>query len=300
MRDWLLIAGIGGIDALLSAILGIPIAGWREDAEATLFLFLLFVPVTFVVIRITGLAKDGLFMSELPAKIFATLKVTMPLIYFAAMSPMPLADDALQQMDMALGFDWLRYYHFVMSHPNVRDVLDFCYGHFTHEAAIVLVAVVLLAQNEARAFVRAMIVSLLITALVFAALPATGPFITGGLDALPPGADFTEHFLAAHAHKLTGIDEMRGIISFPSYHACTAVLLTYFSRPIRPLFLALLPANALMLMATPVFGGHYLVDVLAGLGVAAMTIATTSPRASARDDVTRLARAEGAIGREAA
>src|SRR6185312_2809386 len=84
----------------------------------------------------------------------------------------------------------------------------------------------------------------------------------------------TEHYLQMRAHALPAIplDDIRGIIAFPSYHAACAVILTYFLRGIPLLFPAAALFNLAMLLATPVIGGHYIVDVLAGVVVAAGTI----------------------------
>jgi hypothetical protein len=64
-----------------------------------------------------------------------------------------------------------------------------------------------------------------------------------------------------------------GIVTFPSFHAAAAVLYlwalwcVWWMRP-----LALL-ANGAMLLATPIGGGHYFVDVFAGMAVAVLAIA---------------------------
>jgi membrane-associated phospholipid phosphatase len=64
-----------------------------------------------------------------------------------------------------------------------------------------------------------------------------------------------------------------GIITFPSFHAAAAVLYlwafwsVWWMRPIA------LITNVGMLLATPIGGGHYFVDVLAGVGVAVLAIA---------------------------
>ena len=50
------------------------------------------------------------------------------------------------------------------------------------------------------------------------------------------------------------------------------MLLTYLVRGIPVLYPAAFLFNGLMVLGTPFFGGHYLVDVLAGLAVAGITI----------------------------
>ncbi len=55
-----------------------------------------------------------------------------------------------------------------------------------------------------------------------------------------------------------------GLVGFPRFHAISAVLNIWAGWPLRRWRIAILPVNLMMLAATPVFGGHYLVDVLAG------------------------------------
>ncbi len=78
--------------------------------------------------------------------------------------------------------------------------------------------------------------------------------------------------MRTHAFASIPLDDISGIIAFPSYHAACAVLLTYFLRGIPVLFPAAVVFNLLMVLATPIIGGHYATDVLAGLAVAAVTI----------------------------
>jgi membrane-associated phospholipid phosphatase len=56
-------------------------------------------------------------------------------------------------------------------------------------------------------------------------------------------------------------------VSFPSLHVAGALLVVYLSRGVAWLFWPTLVFNALLVAATPVFGGHFFVDVLAGAAV---------------------------------
>jgi membrane-associated phospholipid phosphatase len=72
-----------------------------------------------------------------------------------------------------------------------------------------------------------------------------------------------------------GVDA--GIIGFPSFH-CAAALLNGWAlareRAIRPMAIAL---NAAMIAATPLLGGHYLVDLIGGsvLALASVVLANS-------------------------
>jgi membrane-associated phospholipid phosphatase len=61
---------------------------------------------------------------------------------------------------------------------------------------------------------------------------------------------------------------MKGLIAFPSYHGTLSVLLVLAFSGVRFWFLPILILNTIILIATPIEGGHHLVDVIAGVGVA--------------------------------
>ena len=66
--------------------------------------------------------------------------------------------------------------------------------------------------------------------------------------------------------------QVNGLITFPSFHAALGLILIYVTRGIRVLFPISLGLNVLMIAATPTVGGHYFVDVLAGLAVVPLAI----------------------------
>jgi membrane-associated phospholipid phosphatase len=64
-----------------------------------------------------------------------------------------------------------------------------------------------------------------------------------------------------------------GIITFPSLHAALALLLTAALWPVPVLRWFGLAINLVMLISIPVDGGHYYLDILAGLAVAMVSLA---------------------------
>lgn len=79
------------------------------------------------------------------------------------------------------------------------------------------------------------------------------------------------------AGTLHGLNLSRlvGILTFPSFHAASAALYIWAFSPLRWLRLLLVPCNILMIAASPVGGGHYFVDVFAGIAVSAAAIVVT-------------------------
>jgi membrane-associated phospholipid phosphatase len=70
--------------------------------------------------------------------------------------------------------------------------------------------------------------------------------------------------------------DVRGLIAFPSYHGVLALIVTFYAWPVRWLRWPVLLTNALVLICTPIQGGHHLVDVLASFPVAALSIFVAS------------------------
>ncbi len=135
--------------------------------------------------------------------------------------------------------------------------------------------------DRARRFSTALIASTALTILLAQIIPVAGPFSAFGNIKLPAAcfSDVTAfagtvQYLQLRNHALHSIDftAISGLIAFPSYHATAAILLTYFMRRIPVLFICTAVINAAMIAAIPVVGGHYLIDVLAGIAVAAATI----------------------------
>ena len=132
-----------------------------------------------------------------------------------------------------------------------------------------------------RRFVLAMALAALISIAISGLMPGETVFMHLGLSqASTPHVLFIEdsHILALRdgTLKVVSLTDGQGIIAFPSFHAALGVIL---ARAFWHLPWARWPGlilNLVMIVATPVSGGHYFVDVFAGLGVAALALAAAS------------------------
>lgn len=268
--DWSLIAIIAGLDAVFGWLTGIHIAGAGERVLSLATLFGPWWIVILIVVRLTGIGVSHL--GEMPLKVLMAAHVTALFQYYAARSALPLVDAQLDAADKALGFDWISYYNWATTGP-LSAALRFAYDEFLPEAGVIAVLLALFAPDRARRFVTAYLISIVIALLVFAVFPAAGPFATSGMTDLPPESGFVQEFLAAHNRTTVSPEHIIGLISFPSYHACAAVLLTYLVRGLPVIFPLTLAMNGAMIVGTPAFGGHYLMDVIAGILLAVATVA---------------------------
>jgi hypothetical protein len=66
-----------------------------------------------------------------------------------------------------------------------------------------------------------------------------------------------------------------GIVTFPSFHVTLSIRLVYAVRRHPRVLAVLVPLNVLLIAAIPTVGGHYLLDLPAGVIVAVASIAAT-------------------------
>ncbi|MGB3447973.1 MAG: phosphatase PAP2 family protein [Xanthobacteraceae bacterium] len=208
------------------------------------------------------------------AQLIGFTAVAAPLSYIAATAGFPLQDAMLARWDESLGFDWIGLTKFVAEHPLLDRVLHYAYSSFVFQTIAVML--VLGFSNQLirlRVFIAAFIATSLATVMMSAVVPATGPWLFYGVDStmtqglIPVSSTSWPVFLGLRdsTHMVFDGLNSEGIITFPSLHAGFAVLFTFAvwrTHPIRWLAVAL---NIAMLIATPINGSHYLVDIIAGL-----------------------------------
>jgi membrane-associated phospholipid phosphatase len=202
------------------------------------------------------------------------------LSYLFATLDFPLQDRAFHAADIALGLDWRAYLKMIDAAPWLGALFSVAYASLIPQ--LVLMILVLCFSGEqirARTTILAMILAGLIAIVISGFLPAMAMFVHLGLGPadypnLKPAASFV-HLADMQALRsghsfLFDLGRVEGIITFPSYHAALgllAILGSFANRWARWPFLIL---NLIMIAATPIDGGHYFVDVLAGLAIAAL------------------------------
>lgn len=195
--------------------------------------------------------------------------------YLAATLNLPLYDEEFAAADKALGFYWIAYYRFFAGHKNIGHMLMAAYYSLLPQVAFSIVFF-----SHTRRYVRneelfwMMLVSLSITCALSAMLPAAGTFYYFGMQ-LSQAVHLHDYFaLRTGSFPTLMLSKVEGIVTFPSFHTVAAILLTVVYRGTAVFLLSLL-LNTLMLVSTPIFGGHYLVDMLGGAIVAGVSILAT-------------------------
>ena len=266
-------------------------AGWgllgRFQVDAAIYL------------RLTGLglvlALAGIFYQtrRQDAKIAAMLMGTSFLVVFSAAANLlnnyllsvagSRIDAALDRADRALGFDWYAMMLAMADHPLLNRILFPIYNIALPEIAFLMVILPL--RGEVERLYR-LCLALALGALsvmgIWALHPAFGAM---SLYHLPP--DVARRLVlmltCEFGHAQVGLlqngpgfitpDALHGsLIGFPSYHCVIALTVCWAVRPLRYLRWPLWLANMLVIVSTPIQGGHHLVDVLAAVPVAAIVL----------------------------
>ena len=103
------------------------------------------------------------------------------------------------------------------------------------------------------------------------------------------GFYFLDHFEAVRNEAEFVLSPLyaKGIITFPSVHAAVALLCAWAAWDLRlPARLFFLALNVLMAVAAITHGNHYLVDVIAGLTIATVSILGVTATISALPRLT--------------
>ena len=188
------------------------------------------------------------------AQIVLITAIMAPLTYVAAAMNFPMQDATLLAADRALGFDWAAYVRYVDAHPALAGLLNAGYGMIRWP--IFAIPVVLAALRQYRRideFTFAFGMALAVTTIISGLVPAIGVYQQIGLD---PGT--LKHINAnAYLAQLrdlppTRAGELRhldllglgGIVTFPSFHAASAVLYAWALWPLRRLRPLIVLVNA--------------------------------------------------------
>jgi membrane-associated phospholipid phosphatase len=220
------------------------------------------------------LARLTRAMAELLLLIF----MVGSLSYSGTSLAMPLRDDWFQAMDVALGFDWRFWLSVLDANPAIHEVLVLAYHSMLPQTALLpIVLAAIGAHRHLDRFLLSYALAAIVTVAIATLLPALSPVVHLGITpadhpniVLAVPLEFAQHAQALRegSMKLVDLDGAQGLVTFPSFHTVSAVLLMlgFWGAPYWRWFGVGL--NALMLVAIPIEGSHYLVDVIAGAALA--------------------------------
>jgi hypothetical protein len=261
---WAVAAAIIGIDAIWAWALGIRIV--LNPLVVPVFCLMVCISMVYATIRPD---RRIAALAETIAQLIAFTSSATILSYLTVTSRFPLVDRYLAAADSVIGFDWLALFILVHERPLIGKILFVAYNSGIFQMGVLLVVLNVLGRLErAREFVWLFVLTLLIVMPISWLLPAESAWVYFRVTDLA-NAYHLAHFSALRAGQMPEISmsQVNGLITFPSFHTAFGAILIYATRGIRILFPIYLVLNVLMIASCPTVGGHYLVDILAGLAV---------------------------------
>jgi hypothetical protein len=209
-------------------------------------------------------------------KLFLILVLGM-LISFAAAAlggKFPYRDMWLESADAALGFDWTAYVDFISERPFLARLLDLAYQSLQAQFFVVGAALAIAGQRQRlQIYTLAVGITLAVTLMIFLFMQARSHSWGNWV---PP----LDYMRLAGQHRIS-LDDLNGIVTFPSYHTESACLFIWGCWRLAYLRWPVIAFNLTLIAATPIDGFHYGVDVLAGVAIAVATIVLLSPKGTA-------------------
>jgi hypothetical protein len=248
-----------------------------------------FVLVVLLAIRLAGAGATSRWANAAAdcAEYYALFTATA---LIGAVSSYPVAalshgfvDHGLERIDAALHFDWLAWYGLVSRHPDLQVLGVLAYQSIYLIPAVILGTFALNGQRrDAHQFIAGFWLAAVITLVLFRFMPAEGPLSylwKGHISYMPTSEVWQAEMLPAlRAHKDRWIDlnELRGLVSAPSFHAASGVLYIAAAWRCGRVRWPLICLTLAMLLSTPVEGTHYLSDMILGALVALVALASVS------------------------
>jgi hypothetical protein len=271
--EWCAVATLALLDDVWAAHIRLAFTVTHND-----FLILALALSVMVALRLFAVRRGGL-MAEYFALTLAASTAICALSYLCLASAGPLADSRLMAMDRAMGFDWLAGYRFVHAHPALAATLGLAYGSLVYQGLYFCVLHGLMAEKRRlRDMFWLFLASGALACLGTLLLPALGPSKFYNIETASGFVPVMQHLLSGKnlSFALSG---MTGVVSFPSFHTTMALAYAWAFRRTGVIGMSVMTLNLVMLCAVPFFGGHYLVDMIAGAAamLLALALVKTAP-----------------------
>lgn len=187
--------------------------------------------------------------------------------------PVPYADALLASLDDRFFGIWNGYFEFIATRPLLITVQDWAYASLSPLTIFACYYLLLAGHGQkCRFFIYTFTTTAIVATTIGMLFPAKAAVATilenqDLLSAFPEKPGWYSIEIIERLRTQNGIvfnfDDLPGLTTFPSFHTAAGVVLVYSFRQTR-LFFPSAAYAAVMIASTPVFGGHYLVDLLAG------------------------------------
>ncbi len=256
--EWCAVSALVVLDAVWALRIPLEFTVTRND-----FLLPSLIFAITLGLQLSRLAK-GALMAEYFVLTLISSTAICALSYLCLASAGPLVDARLMAMDRLLGFDWLAGYRLVEQHPALKSVLGFAYHSLVYQGLYFGVLLALMGRKDR---LREMFWMFGLCGLMACAgtllLPALGPSKLYNIATHTGFVPVMEHILSGENLRFA-LSGMTGVVSFPSFHTAMALAYIWAFRGTGPAGWMIAALNLVMLASVPFFGGHYLMDMIAG------------------------------------
>lgn len=279
---WALTLAIMGVDAVWIAVADIRLEPFGVVATATAVALLLALSAFWGAAKpeptLRGMALASAFLLAFTAAAAVLHDLTATLAF-------PLVDAQLAAAETALGFDWRAYHAFLEAHPALARALALAYHSSGPQVGLVVIALSAVRRlGRLWLYARLFATTLLFVIAVSSVFPAEGPYAFYNMPEVGAAAPQLESVggtwhLAGLAELRSGapitlaLGDIRGLVTFPSFHVCLAMLTAWALAPVPVLGALAVLLNLAVIVATVGSGGHYFPDLVAGALVAAAALA---------------------------
>jgi membrane-associated phospholipid phosphatase len=280
--NWIPIAAMGGV-----LLLGVALNGFSFEPVALavptgIAAALAAIAYLYAFAKADRADPKLIFSLGANSQLFFVVIIMGPLTYVTGVANWPLQDQTFLAIDRAMGMDPEMIARYVNDHDWLAGLLLRGYGLIKVMLLAVPVALTLtLRLVRLQVFVFAFSIALIITVAISTFVPAVGtyyglhiaPSQFAALDTSLYKAQLRD-IVALRAGSLRHLEmfELTGIVSFPSFHAASAVLYMWALWPVRFVGGIAAALNLLMIAAAPVIGAHYMIDVFGGVALASISI----------------------------
>jgi len=207
------------------------------------------------------------------------------LSYLLARNGGALWDSTFTAWDRSLGFHWQAFIQWVDAHAFLAAPLGVAYASLIPQVIVLILALGFGNRlKELRVFMLAAMICGTVTILLSPLFPALNQFAYHHVAPMRfPNLNVASGYrelqdlqaLRSGTFVTLRLRELQGIIAFPSYHAGLAAITLwgFWKSGIKWIGWPGAVLALTTILSTPVDGGHYLVDVIAGLALAGCSLA---------------------------
>jgi hypothetical protein len=196
---------------------------------------------------------------------------------------LPFFDSQLARFDASIGVNVSRLTELIAACPLMPQFLDHVYAASIPGVVLLACCLAIAGQSyRLKEFTLLFVMTITICGLIGINIPAEGSFAflhmpEETLMRLPPKAGIYYmdllHAFRSGRDKTVDFSNLVGVVTFPSFHMCMALLFSYAVRGMRIIFPPMAAFSGLTALSLFPIGGHYAIDALGGAIVFVCSVA---------------------------